>query len=81
MLGNALVHPGQRTRLESLRVRGFEAVQIACGAAAMLMVAALIEAFWSPSPIPNLVKYSVGGLLWVLVFVYLTTAGLWERES
>jgi len=82
MLGTALIHPGQRTRLEALRVRGFEAIQIACGAAAMLMVAALIEAFWSPSPvIPNVVKYTGGALLWVAVIVYLSTAGRWERES
>ena len=82
MLGNSLIHPGQRTRLESLRVRGFEAIQIACGAAAMLMVAALIEAFWSPSPdIPNPVKYIGGALLWVAVFVYLSTAGRWERRT
>jgi uncharacterized membrane protein SpoIIM required for sporulation len=80
MLGNALLRPGQRTRLESLRLRGLEAVQIACGAAAMIAVAALIEAFWSPAPIPSIVKYSVGGLLWVLVIVYLATAGLWEKK-
>lgn len=80
MLGNALVHPGQRTRLESLRVRGFEAIQVAAGAAAMLVVAALIEGFWSPAPIPSVVKYAVGGLLWILVIVYLATAGLWERK-
>ncbi len=81
MLGDALVHPGQRTRLESLRIRGFEAIQIAGGAAAMLVVAALIEGFWSPAAIPSFVKYSVGGLLWILVFVYLGTAGLWERKA
>jgi uncharacterized membrane protein SpoIIM required for sporulation len=80
MLGNALVHPGQRTRLEALRVRGAEAIQVAAGAAAMLVVAALIEGFWSPAAIPNAVKYAVGGLLWVLVVVYLATAGLWERK-
>jgi len=79
MIGDALIHPGQRTRLESLRHRGLEAIQIACGAGAMLVVAAMIEAFWSPSNIPAAVKYSVGSVLWVLVFVYLTTAGRWER--
>jgi uncharacterized membrane protein SpoIIM required for sporulation len=79
MLGNALVHPGERTRLESLRVRGLEAIQIAGGAAAMLVVAAVIEGFWSPSAIPSFVKYSVGGLLWVVVIVYLATAGRWEQ--
>ncbi len=80
MLGNALLHPGQRTRLEALRIRGLEAIQVAAGAAAMLVVAALIEGFWSPAAIPNAVKYAVGGLLWVLVAVYLATAGLWERK-
>jgi len=79
MLGDALIHPGQRTRIDALRVRGIQAVQIASGAAAMLVVAALIEAFWSPAPIPALVKYVVGGCLWVLVAVYLTFAGR-QRE-
>ncbi|MBS0266688.1 MAG: stage II sporulation protein M [Planctomycetes bacterium] len=82
MLGNAIVHPGQRSRLEALRVRGLEAIQIACGAAAMLFIAALIEGFWSPAvSIPNSVKYAGGAILWILVFVYLTTAGRWEEQS
>jgi len=76
MLGNALIHPGQRKRFESLQVRGLEAVQIAGGAAVMLVVAAFIEAFWSPADIPNLVKYIVGSGLWLLVFLYLGLAGL-----
>lgn len=81
MLGNAILHPGQRTRLESLRVRGLEAIQIACGAGAMLFIAALIEGFWSPAVIiPNAVKYAGGAILWILVFVYLFTAGRWERQ-
>jgi uncharacterized membrane protein SpoIIM required for sporulation len=75
VLGDALVHPGQRTRLEALRVRGLDAVQLAGGAAAMLVIAALIEAFWSPAPIPAMWKYSVGSALWMLVAVYLTLAG------
>lgn len=75
MLGDSLLRPGQRSRIESLRVRGLEAIRIACGAAVMLMIAALIEAFWSPSDVPNALKYSIGGLLWLLVIVYLTTAG------
>ena len=79
MLGDALLRPGRRTRIESLRVRGSEALQIAGGAGIMLGIAALIEAFWSPSPIPAQVKYIVGGALWVLVFLYLALAG-YERK-
>jgi uncharacterized membrane protein SpoIIM required for sporulation len=76
MLGNAIIHPGQRTRFQSLQVRGLEAVQIAGGAAAMLVIAAMIEAFWSPADFPNEVKYAVGSGLWLIVFLYLTFAGL-----
>lgn len=75
LLGDAWAHPGQRTRLESLRVQGMEAVQIAGGAAVMLVIAAMIEAFWSPAPFPSLVKFVVGGLLWVAVALYLTLSG------
>ena len=75
MLGDALVRPGRRSRLESLRERGKESIQIACGAAVMLMTAAIIEAFWSPAPIPAALKYAVGALLWVLVFLYLGVVG------
>lgn len=76
MLGNALIHPGQRTRFQSLQVRGLEAVQIAGGAAVMLVVAALIEAFWSPADVSPILKYSVGSVLWFIVFLYLAFAGL-----
>lgn len=75
MLGNAILHPGQRTRLENLIVTGREAVQIAGGAVVMLMIAAMIEAFWSPAAIPAVLKYSVGGILWVLVALYLSLVG------
>lgn len=75
MLGNALLHPGRRTRLEALRARGLAAVQIAAGAAVMLLVAALIEAFWSPAAVPAMWKYVVGSGLWLLVILYLTFAG------
>jgi uncharacterized membrane protein SpoIIM required for sporulation len=75
ILGDALIRPGRRTRIESLRHRGLEAIQIASGSAAMLMVAAMIEAFWSPSDVPNILKYSIGGALWLLVFLYLAFAG------
>lgn len=78
MLGNAIVHPGQRTRQEALKVQGLDAVQIAFGAAMMLFIAAAIEAFWSPLPIPAIFKYVVGGILWVVVYMYLFVAGRGE---
>lgn len=82
MIADALLHPGTRTRRESLMVRGLEAVQVACGAGGMLAVAAILEAYWSPAPIPAIFKYAVGAILWLLVFAYLGFAGRGgERET
>lgn len=75
MLGHALIHPGTVSRGEALRIRGLDAVKIASGAAAMLVIAAAIEAFWSPSSVPSVIKYIVGTLSWILVFAYLSMAG------
>lgn len=75
MIADALLHPGSRTRWESLMVRGLDAVQVAGGAGAMLAVAAVLEAYWSPAPIPAAIKYAVGATLWLLVFAYVGFAG------
>lgn len=75
VIGHALVHPGPYTRGEALRRRGLVGVQLAIGAGAMLVVAAVIEAFWSPSSLPPGVKYVGGALLWSLVAAYLALGG------
>ena len=50
----------------------------------MLTVAAVLEAYWSPAPIPAAIKYAVGGMLWLLVFAYIAFAGRggeWEASK
>ena len=74
-LGALLVNPGPWRRLDALKVHGPEMVAVILGVAAMLLVAALIEGFWSPSSAPPGVKFAVGGLLWLLVVAYLALAG------
>jgi uncharacterized membrane protein SpoIIM required for sporulation len=81
VIGHSLVHPGRLTRAQALRERGLVGVKLALGSAAMLGVAAIIEAFWSPSGAPTLAKYIVGSLLWVLVILYLSFAGRGARTS
>lgn len=75
VLGNALLHPGNRTRWEALQIEGGDAIQIAGGAGAMLLIAAFLEAFWSPAPIAPIYKYLVGAAAWTGVLSYVLLAG------
>ena len=78
VLGQGMLIPGQRTRAAALLHHGTEALLLALGAGTMLFVAALIEAYCSPLPIAPEAKYAVGGLMWILVILYLSMGG---RES
>jgi uncharacterized membrane protein SpoIIM required for sporulation len=75
-LGGALIHPGRQSRAQALRERGRSAVQLVYGAATMFLIAALIEAFWSPvTHVSPEIKFIVGGILWAVVIVYFGWAG------
>ena len=70
-LGFAIIHPGQFSRLDSLRLAGRDVVPMLYGIVLMLIIAAFLEAFWSSSStLPVEVKYAVGAILWALVLVY-----------
>lgn len=76
MLGHALVAPGNRRRADALRAQARPAVRIIYGATLLLVLAALVEAFWSSSPhIAPAVKYAVAAVLWTLVALYFLGAG------
>jgi uncharacterized membrane protein SpoIIM required for sporulation len=75
ILGHALIAPGQLTRLDALKRRAREALPLVMGAAFMLLIAAVIEAFWSSGTAAVEIKYGVAGLLWLLVLYYLGFAG------
>jgi uncharacterized membrane protein SpoIIM required for sporulation len=75
VMGYALVDAGQRTRWASLRAKSGDLFRLIMGSALMLLVAAFIEGFWSPSAIIAPVKWVVAGLLYLLVFSYLLFAG------
>ena len=79
-LGYAILHPGQFSRLDALRLAGKDVIPMLYGVVIMLIVAAFLEAFWSSSAaLPIAVKYSVGALLWALVLAYCFSG--WRRES
>ena len=79
-MGYALVDTGGLTRVGSLRRAAPSITRQILGAAAMLLIAALIEGFWSPSSLPAPVKWSAAGAFTLLVTLYLALAGR-SRES
>jgi uncharacterized membrane protein SpoIIM required for sporulation len=74
-LGNALLAPGLQTRLTALRQHAADTVPILYGVVIMLVVAAVIEAFWSSKPLPAEVKYAAGMVCWAVVSWYFLRCG------
>ncbi len=75
-LGWAVAAPGRLRRADALRQAAAGGVRLILGVAALLLLAAFIEAFWSSNrAIPAEIKYAVGGAGWLLVILYLTLAG------
>ena len=74
-MGWSIVAPGEKTRLESLQCTSSDVLTIVLGAAAMLLVAAGLEGFWSGSSIPDLVKRIFGAVAFLAIVSYLALAG------
>lgn len=75
-LGVALIDPGNLSRVAALREAGRQSIPIILGATFMLVIAAVLEAFWSSKaslPIP--VKITVGIIFWTLVLWYTNCVG------
>lgn len=74
-LGWSLVETQGRTRATSLRAAGPGLFKLIAGAAAMLFVAAAIEAFWSAGPVPVLGKYAFALVQCAIVASWLALGG------
>ncbi|MEO8364729.1 MAG: stage II sporulation protein M [Pseudoxanthomonas sp.] len=75
-LGLNVIAPGRRRRVDALVVAGIKGAKLCLGVAFMLLVAAFIEAFWSSTQsIPGVIKFSVSGVLWTLVLLWLWRGG------
>ena len=76
VLGWSLLAPGRRRRRDALVDAGRRGGVLVCGAFAMLLVAAFIEAFWSSIGwMPATVKFGVAAVLWCGVLLWLWRAG------
>lgn len=74
-LAVALYFPGDLGRRTALRQGIREVMTLVAGFFTMFIVAAFVEAFWSPQDLPSIVKYVVGGILWMIVLCYFFFAG------
>lgn len=75
-IGHAVLAPKRQTRVQALVTAARESIVIVYGFTAMLVVAALIEAFWSSARwLPHPLKYSVAAVCWVVVLSYFLFQG------
>lgn len=72
LIARALLFPGEYRRIDALQRYGQQAAQLVFGIVPMLVIAGIIEGFFSPSPVvPDLVKYLMGTGLFVGLVYYL----------
>jgi uncharacterized membrane protein SpoIIM required for sporulation len=75
-IGHALLAPGRLTRRQALVEATQDSAIVLYGVAAMLLVAAGIEAFWSSAQwLAAPIKYGVAALCWAAVLAYFTLQG------
>lgn len=81
-IGFALIAPGRRTRGRALVEAGIIGGKLVLGVFAMLVFAAFIEAFWSSIGwMPNVIKFSVGGLMWLSILLWIARGGRGVEET
>jgi len=75
-LGWAVTAPGRFRRGQALRMAARKALPLVYGSTLFLVMAAIIEAYWSSAlTISPIVRFTVGSIGWLLVGVYLLKAG------
>ncbi|MGH9450113.1 MAG: stage II sporulation protein M [Terriglobia bacterium] len=75
LIARALLFPGNLPRRDALVQHGALAVRLALGIIPILVIAAIIEAFLSPSAVSSGIKYLIAGIGATLLTVYLTKGG------
>jgi uncharacterized membrane protein SpoIIM required for sporulation len=70
-LGHAMLFPGPLRWKDSVARGGIEATRLVSGVIPMLIIAGCLEGFFSPSSAPVWLKFTVGGLLFSLLLIWL----------
>ena len=77
-LAQALLFPGTLSRRDSLAVGGNESVRLLVGVIPMLIVAGMIEGFFSPSSVPVASKFMLAATLFAMFVAYLSRG--WRKQ-
>lgn len=80
-VGLSVLKPGRLERRAALVLAGRKALPLLIGSAVMTSLAAVLEGFWSPLDLPPLIKFTAGGLCWVLVAAFLMFSGREQRPA
>lgn len=73
LIARALLFPTPYRRIDAFKIYGFQAAQLVFGVIPMLVIAGIIEGFYSPNPvIPAPLKYITGVVLFALLILYVT---------
>jgi uncharacterized membrane protein SpoIIM required for sporulation len=70
-LGHAMLFPGALRWKDSVARGGIEATQLVSGIIPLLVIAGCLEGFFSPSQAPVWLKFTVGGMLFSLLLLWL----------
>jgi uncharacterized membrane protein SpoIIM required for sporulation len=70
-IGHSMLFPGALRWKESVARGGVEATQLVSGVIPLLVIAGTLEGFFSPSHAPVWLKFTVGGLLFILLNLWL----------
>jgi uncharacterized membrane protein SpoIIM required for sporulation len=70
-LGYAMLFPGTLRWKDSVAQGGIQATRLVSGIIPLLVIAGTLEGFFSPSRAPVWLKFTVGGLLFTLLLVWL----------
>jgi uncharacterized membrane protein SpoIIM required for sporulation len=74
-LGWAMLNPGRYTRRDALTLAAKRAVTLVAAAVPLLIIAGMIEGFFSPSNSPFIVHVGVGLITGLIMYSYLLLAG------
>ncbi|NEP04179.1 MAG: stage II sporulation protein M [Okeania sp. SIO2G4] len=82
LIARAILFSGKYGRVDALKFYGFQAAQLVFGVVVLLVIAGIIEGFFSPSPlVPDIFKYIVGMGLFLFLCIYCSQKkGTGSRE-